>query len=98
LIPRYAPYATVSAKEIACVTDSWDDGDPFEEIKWHHMTLLLSSVIDPWTGYAWRGQEFPDIFDVVEGKVKPVRAERPKRRLEHRQTSLFEKVKVTEKS
>ena len=60
MIPRLPPYAKVSWRELACVVDDWGNGDPFCETLFFHMVNLLPFM---------RGQEYPDVFDVVEKKV-----------------------------
>ncbi len=81
MIPRVKPYTAVSYKELACVTNSWADGDTFEGTKWHHMLNIVAPD--------WRGQEFPDIFDVVQGKVKQPKPPR-RGKVRVRQLSLEE--------
>ncbi len=81
MIPRVPPYTAAGWKTLACATDSWADGDPFDEAKWFHML----NIVPP----GWVGQEFPDIFDVVAGKAKkPIQQRRRKAHV--RQASLEE--------
>jgi hypothetical protein len=81
MIPRVPPYTAAGWKTLACVTDSWADGDPLDETKWYHML----NIVPP----DWQGQEYPDIFDVVQGKVKQPKPPR-RRKVKVRQASLEE--------
>lgn len=63
MIPRLPPYAKVRWDELACVTDDWENGDPFKETMWYHMLNLLSPH--------FRGQEYPDVFELIEKHSGP---------------------------
>ena len=83
MIPRAPPYTAASWRELACVQDDWENGDPFAETMWFHMLNIVPS--------GWQGQENPDIFEVIEGKATRKKTERPRcRTTKHRQVSLEE--------
>ncbi len=58
MIPRNLPYAKVQHTERVglthCVTDDWENGDPFNETMFHHIANIMPSQM--------RGSEYPDAF------------------------------------